>query len=78
MRVNDQKFNAQCGNPFFDTKQQKRDGQVKLDEKLIRVADATRDLCRALKNVDDMQRQQAVAVCLSVAAEEYIMDKPVG
>lgn len=76
MCINNQKSDAQCGNPFFNPEQQARDRQAEMDEKLMKVADATRDLCRALKNVDNVYRQQATAVCLSVAAVEYSMDMP--
>lgn len=69
MCIDDPNFNAQSGNPFFP-KQPERDSQSEIDEKLIKVANATRDLCKAFKNVDNMQQQQAAAVCLLVAAEE--------
>lgn len=57
MCINNQKSDAQCGNPFFNPEQQARDRQAEMDEKLMKVADATRDLCRALKNVDNAYRQ---------------------
>lgn len=76
MCINDQNFNTQYGNPFFKPKQPEYEHQAKMDEKLIKVADATRDLCKAFKNVDNIQQQrQAAAVCLLVAAEEYGWDR---
>ena len=76
MCINDPNFNAQCGNPFFNPKQPERERQAKMDEKLIKVADAMRDLCRGVKNMDNVQQQQAFLVCLEVMTEEYGLGKP--
>lgn len=38
---------------------------------VMKAANAARDLCRAVKNMDEQHQQQAFLACLGVMAEEY-------
>ena len=65
MYFNDRFCNPQYVNPLYYAQQQERIRQMKQDD------DAARDLCKAVKNMDEEHQQQAFWACLCVVAEEY-------
>lgn len=72
----DRFYNPQYVNPTYFTKQQEVFQPVKQDEEILKVAKAMRDLCRAVKNMDEQHQEQAFAMCLNVIAQEYGWNLP--
>ena len=70
MYFNDIFFNPQYVNPYYYLQQQEYIRQLKQDAEVQKAANAVRDLCRAVKNMDEQHQRQAILPCLSVFAEE--------
>lgn len=71
MYFNDKFCNPQYVNPYYYLQQQEYIRQMKQDLEVQKAAKAARDLCRAVKNMDEPHQQQAFLACLCVMAEEY-------
>ena len=66
-----QMFNPQYVNAAYYTQQEEYIRQIKQDEDVLKAADAARDLCKAVKRMDERHQQQAFLACLAVLAEEF-------
>lgn len=64
-------FNPQYVNAAYYAQQEEYIGQIKQDEDVLKAADAARDLCKAVKSMDEQHQQKAFLACLAVLAEEY-------
>lgn len=71
MYFNDRFCNPQYVNPYYYLQQQEYIRQMKQDLEVQKAAKAARDLCRAVKNMDEQHQQHAFLACLCVMAEEY-------
>ena len=71
MYFNDRFCNPQYVNQYYYLQQQEYIRQMKQDLEVQKAAKAARDLCRAVKNMDEQHQQQAFLACLCVMAEEY-------
>ena len=71
MYFNDRFCNPQYVNPLYYAQQQERIRKMKQDDEVRKAANAARDLCKAVKNMDEEHQQQAFWACLCVVAEEY-------
>lgn len=70
MYFNDRFCNPQYVNPLYYAQQQERIRQMKQDDEVRKAANAARDLCKAVKSMDEQHQRQAILACLSVFAEE--------
>ena len=66
-----QMFNPQYVNATYYAQQEEYIRQIKQDEDVLKAADAARDLCKAVKSMDERHQQQAFLACLAVLAEEF-------
>ena len=66
-----QMFNPQYVNAAYYTQQEEYIRQIKQDEDVLKAADAARDLCKAVKRMDERHQQQAFLARLAVLAEEF-------
>ena len=66
-----QMFNPQYVNAVYYAQQEEYIRQIKQDEDVLKAADAARDLCKAVKRMDERHQQQAFLACLAVLAEEF-------
>ena len=64
-------FNPQYVNAAYYAQQEEYIRQIKQDEDVLKAADAARDLCTAVKRMDEQHKQTAFLACLAVLAEEY-------
>lgn len=66
-----QMFNPQYVNAAYYAQQEEYIRQIKQDEDVLKAADAARDLCKAVKSMDEQHQQKAFLACLAVLAKEY-------
>ena len=66
-----QMFNPQYVNAAYYAQQEEYIRQIKQDEDVLKAADAARDLCKAVKSMDERHQQQAFLACLAVLAEGF-------
>lgn len=67
-----QMFNQVYVNPSYYYQNQARVQQYQLDQshEVAKAVDAVRDLCKAVKNMDDQHQVQAFYLCLAEMANE--------
>lgn len=72
MYFNDMMFNPQYVNPNNYYQQQARIMQYNHEQncEVLKATNAMRDLCHAVKKMDDAHQQEAFLKCLAVMAEE--------
>ena len=67
----DRFYNPNYVNPYNYVQNQRNINQFRQDVEVQKAANAARDLCKAVKNMDEQHQQQAFLACLEVMAEEY-------
>ena len=71
MYFNDRFYNPIYVSPDNYAQTQRNIYQFTQDVEVMKAADAARDLCKAVKNMDEQHQRQAFFACLEVMAEEY-------
>lgn len=67
-------YNLAYVNQYNYAQNQRSIYQFRQDMEVQKAANAARDLCKAVKNMDEQHQQQAFLACLEVMAEEYGWD----
>lgn len=71
MDFNNMMFNPQYVNPAYYQQQAMRaQYQFAQDAEVLKATNAVRELCRAVKKMDEAHQQEAFLKCLVVMAEE--------
>lgn len=71
MYFNNMMFNPQYVNAaYYQQQVQRTQYQFEQDAEVIKATKAVRDLCRAVKKMDEAHQQEAFLKCLAVMAEE--------
>ncbi len=67
----DRFYNPTYVNAYNYAQNQRNIYQFTQNVEVMKAANAAKDLCRAVKNMDEQHQQQAFLACLGVMAEEY-------
>lgn len=71
MNFNNMMFNPQYVNPAYYQQQAMRaQYQFAQDAEVLKATNAVRELCHAVKNMDEAHQQETFLKCLAVMAEE--------
>ncbi len=71
MYFNQMFYNQQYVNPGYYAQQHDYIRQMQQTVEVQRAAKAVKDLCDAVKNLDEYHQQQAFLACLCVMAQEF-------
>lgn len=78
MSFNQMMFNPQYVTPLYYHQVQAQMAQynAQQDQEMYNAAKAMRDLCKAVKKMDQEHQQKTFLACLGVMAEEYGWNNP--
>ena len=72
MYFNDRMFNPQYVNPDYYNQQQRMvQYHYEQNGEVVKAVKAMRDLCTAVRKMDDSHQREAFVKCLAVLAEEF-------
>ncbi len=68
---NNMMFNPQFVNPAYYAQMQQAQYAFQQDKKVCDAVNAIRDLCEAIRDMDEPHQQQAFAACLAEMARQF-------
>lgn len=73
MYFNERMFNPQYVNPTYYNQMQAQIAQYQLQQnvEVAKAVKAMRDMCKAVKKMDDQHQQEAFMACLGVMSQEF-------
>ncbi len=68
---NNRMFNPQFVNPAYYAQMQQAQYAFQQDKKVCDAVNAIRDLCEAIRDMDEPHQQQAFAACLAEMSRQF-------